>query len=481
MARSKILVVDDERMIRWSIQQALSKDGHSVASVETGEEALAQAQDEMPDLVFLDISLPGINGIEVLRRLKEADPSVSVVMVTAADDVRTAVEAMRLGAYDYVGKPFDLDRLRVIAQNALERHILREEVEFHRKESVRRHGFHCFLGDSKKVRQVLEIARKVAHSEATTVLLEGESGTGKDLLARAIHWESRRGTRPFLPINCTALPEELLESELMGHEKGAFTDAKSLKRGLFEVADGGTVFLDEIGDMRPALQAKLLRFLEDKTFRRLGGHRDLSVDVRIIAATNRNLGDLVRAERFREDLYFRLNVIPIRLPPLRERREDILPLADHFLREFAKEFKKKATGFSARAISFFLSHDWPGNVREMRNLIERGLILCEGEVIDLPESGEVDAPVVPPKAARDGPRPFPGEVPVSPPDGLVEGEESAFPFFLPEEGIPLERVEKELIRQALERSRGNQTKAASLIGLTRDAFRYRMSKYGLLE
>src|SRR5512145_1238899 len=336
MTRSKIMVVDDERMIRWSIQQALTRDGHSVAAVETGEEAVSQASDEVPDLVFLDITLPGIDGLEVLRRLKSIDPSVTVVMVTATEDLKTAVEAMRLGAYDYVSKPFDIDRLRVIAQNALDRHELRQEVEFHRKESVKKYGFHRIVGASRKLAEVVEIARKVARSEASTVLIQGESGTGKDLLAQAIHYESSRATRPFIAINCTALPEELLESELMGHEKGAFTDAKMTKKGLFEMADGGTVFLDEIGDMKPGLQAKLLRFIENKTFRRVGGHRDIAVDVRIIAATNRDLGGLVASGAFREDLYFRLNVIPIRIPPLRERREDIPRLVSYFIARYGE-------------------------------------------------------------------------------------------------------------------------------------------------
>jgi len=465
MARSRILVVDDERMIRWSIQQALSKDGHSVSTVETGEEALAQATDEMPDLVFLDITLPGIDGIEVLRRLKALDPSATVVMVTATDDLKTAVEAMRLGAYDYVSKPFDLDRLRVIAQNALDRHELRQEVEFHRKESVKKYGFHRIVGPSRKLKEVVEIARKVARSEATTVMLQGESGTGKDLLALAIHYESSRATRPFISINCTALPEELLESELMGHEKGAFTDAKTAKKGLFEVADGGTVFLDEIGDMKPGLQAKLLRFIENKTFRRVGGHRDISVDVRIIAATNKNLEELVKTGIFREDLYYRLNVIPIRIPPLRERPEDIVPLAEFFLAEFSREFKRPQMGISESAKRSMLSHGWPGNVREMRNVIERAIILGASgavEVVDLP--GQAPMQEVPETSRQ-----------TSPSDLKAEPA-----FRLPPAGIILEDIEREFIRQALEITQGNQTKAADALGLTRDALRYRMKKFNFL-
>ncbi|HEY3490338.1 MAG TPA: sigma-54 dependent transcriptional regulator [Candidatus Deferrimicrobiaceae bacterium] len=477
MGRSKILVVDDERMIRWSIQQALSKDGLSVAAVETGEEAVAQATDEMPDLVLLDITLPGIDGIEVLRRLKSIDPALTVVMVTAIEDVKVAVEAMRLGAYDYISKPFDLDRLKVIVHNALDRHELRQEVEFHRKESVKKYGFHRVIGPSRKLADVIEIARKVTMSEATTVLIQGESGTGKDLLAQAIHYESSRATRPFMAINCTALPAELLESELMGHEKGAFTDAKSGKKGLFEIADGGTIFLDEIGDMQHGLQAKLLRFIENKAFRRVGGHRDIEVDVRIIAATNRNLSELVKRGMFREDLYFRLNVIPIFIPPLRERTEDILPLADHFLAEISHDFKRPVRSFNDTVRIRMLSYEWPGNVRELKNLTERAIILGTREVIDetdlpLPVSDPGPGGGISSLAAGEGEYPHPS--------GDVIPENSGYRFRLPSEGIDLESVERDFIRQSIDVTSGNQTRAAELLGLTRDALRYRMKKFGFL-
>jgi DNA-binding NtrC family response regulator len=493
MARSRILVVDDERMIRWSIQQALSKDGHSVTAVETGEEAVAQASDEMPDLVFLDITLPGIDGVEVLRRLKALEPSVSVVMVTATDDLKTAVEAMRLGAYDYVSKPFDLDRLRVIAQNALDRHELRQEVEFHRKESVKRYGFHRIVGSSRKLAEVVEVARKVAKSDAATVLLQGESGSGKDLFAQAIHYESARATRPFIAINCTALPEELLESELMGHEKGAFTDAKFAKKGLFEVADGGTIFLDEIGDMKPGLQAKLLRFIENKVFRRVGGHRDISVDVRIVAATNRNLDELVRTGQFREDLFFRLNVIPIRIPPLRERREDILPLAEHFLYEFSNDIRRSRGGFSDLAKRQMTSYDWPGNIRELRNIVERALILGASDVVlrlDLPLTEEPEEPRraadagLPAGASEEGSDFMAGRVfgsgGATGVDRPAASSQASHGFLLPPSGVVLEDLERDLLLQALDRTQGNQTRAAEALGLTRDALRYRMKKFGFL-
>jgi two-component system response regulator AtoC len=477
MARSRILVVDDERMIRWSIQQALVKDGFSVSTVETGEEAVAQAADEPPDLVLLDITLPGIDGIEVLRRLKAQDPAITVVMLTAIEELKVVVEAMRLGAYDYVSKPFDLDRLRVIVQNALDRRELRQEVEFHRKESVRKYGFHRIIGESPGLHGVVEIARKVAKSEAATVLLQGESGTGKDLVAQAIHYESSRANRPFIAINCTALPEDLLESELMGHEKGAFTDAKAAKKGLFEVADGGTIFLDEIGDMKHGLQAKLLRFIENKAFRRVGGHRDIEVDVRIVAATNRDLAELVRTGQFREDLFFRLNVIPIHIPPLRERREDILPLADHFLAEFSKEFKRPLDGFSEDARRRMAAYGWPGNVRELRNVIERAIILGSDGIVDAIDLPRGDASL---QLLDNALEPGLTSKAIGTAPSSTEGPGVGHAFRLPSSGIVLEELERDFLMQAIEMTEGNQTKAAEALGLTRDALRYRMKKFGLM-
>jgi DNA-binding NtrC family response regulator len=492
--RAKIMVVDDERMIRWSMQQALSKEGFSVTAVETGEEALSQAADDAPDLVLLDVTLPGIDGIEVLRRLRATDPSIAVIMVTADQELRHAVEAMRLGAYDYVAKPFDLDRVIHSARLALDRQELSQQVKFHQDREARKYGFHRIVGTSAPLRAVLEIARKVARSEAATVLIQGESGTGKDLLAQAIHFESSRAGRPFIPINCTALPGELLESELMGHEKGAFTDAKAAKKGLFEVADGGTIYLDEIGDMKPGLQAKLLRFIETKAFKRVGGHRDIEVDVRIVAATNIDLEGAVRDGSFREDLFYRLNVIPVYMPPLRDRREDVLPLADHFLSVFNEEFKRKVRGFSPETAAAMEVYDWPGNVRELRNVVERALILGEGEWLHFPDEfarpgatrrqgAPSAAPSAPPASAFRAAPPPPA--PRDPEEGEGGGEPppsaEGGAIRLPEEGVVLEEVERSFILQALDRHERNQTRAAQMLGLTRDTLRYRMKKFGISE
>ena len=452
-----VLVVDDEHLIRWSLQQHFSKVGHEVLTAETGAEALRLAEETLPDAVFLDILLPDGNGIDVLRSLKELDPEMVVIMITAHGAVDSAVAAMKLGAYDYVEKPFDLGKLKVMLDNALERATLRREVAQHRREQNRRYGLHRVVGESQAMRGVLEMVRKVARSDAATVLLQGESGVGKDLLARVIHYQSTRRDFPFMEINCSALPETLVESELLGHERWAYTDAKTMKKGLFELADGGTVFLDEIGDMPLGIQAKLLKVIEEKRFKRIGGTKDIQVDVRIIAATNQDLEGAVREGRFRQDLYYRLQVIPIRIPPLRERREDIPPLVEHFLQEFAREFKKPAKKVSEPAMALLQSYAWPGNVRELRNVLERVMILESAQLIQ-PEHLLLNA---------QHPHAFP-----------AEAEEP--PVRLPPGGVCLEEVEKSLIRQALQVTGGNQVQAAKLLNLTRDVLRYRMKKYGYL-
>ena len=349
MRKAKILVVDDEHLIRWSLEQSLRKQGYEVQTAASGEEALRQLQEETPDLMLLDIQLPGMDGLEVLSRAKEFDEELIVIMVTALGVLETAVKAMRMGAHDYINKPFNLDELAIIVRKALETHYLRKEVAHLRSAQSGKYGIDHIIGKSRYMNQVLEMVRKVAKSDASTVLIQGESGTGKELIAKAIHYESARHDKPFMAINCAAVPDTLLESELFGHEKGAFTDAKVQKKGLFETADGGTIFLDEIGDMEMGMQAKLLRVLEERTFRRVGGTKEIPIDVRIVSATNQDLLKKVEAKEFRNDLYYRLQVIPIYLAPLRERRDDIMPLVEFFIGHFNREFGKSVTGVSKMA------------------------------------------------------------------------------------------------------------------------------------
>ncbi len=458
MRKTRILVVDDEHLIRWSLEQNLKKQGYDVLTAGSGEDALRLVRDEQPDLILLDIQLPGISGLEVLEKVKEFDEDILVIMVTAQGGLETAVNAMRLGAYDYINKPFNLDEMAIVIRKALETSDLRREVAGLRSEH-KKIGPPNIIGASKHMKSVLEMMDKVAKSEASTVLIQGESGTGKELVAKWIHYKSNRVEKPFVAINCAAVPATLLESELFGHEKGAFTDAKSMKKGLFELADGGTVFLDEIGDMEVGMQAKLLRFLEDRTFRRIGGSKVMAVDVRIVSATNKDLMKAIEEKSFRNDLYYRLQVIPIYLPPLRERREDILPLANHFIENYAKEFNKHVKGISNMAEKMLLEYNWPGNIRELKNVIERALILGSDDMLLLEH--------LPLEIIAKG-----GGAPVAVPGS---------PFKLPAEGVDIEEVEKELIRQALECTEWNQSKAAKKLNLGIDAFRYRMKKFGFLK
>lgn len=394
--------------------------------------------------------------MEVLERIKELDEEVIVIMVTALGVLETAVMAMRLGAYDYINKPFNLDELAIVIKKSLETQDLKREVAQLRSTQPKKFSIDQIIGQSDELQHVLSMIRKIAKSDAGTVLVQGESGTGKELVAKAIHYEGGRADKPFMAINCAAVPETLLESELMGHEKGAFTDAKNLKKGLFEMAHGGTVFLDEIGDMPQGIQAKLLRVLEDRTFRRVGGTKDIHVDVRIISATNKDLLAAIADKSFRNDLYYRLQVIPIFLCPLRERRSDILILAHSFIESFNREFGKSVKGISEAAEKFLVEYDWPGNVRELRNVIERAIILENEEIMRLEH--------------------LPREL-VSKSGGSESGP---LEFNLPPEGIDIEDVERELIRQALDMSEGNQSKAAKKLNLGIDAFRYRMKKFKFL-
>ncbi|MGK2943390.1 MAG: sigma-54-dependent transcriptional regulator [Desulfuromonadales bacterium] len=454
MRNTRILVVDDEHLIRWSLEQSLKKQGYEVTTAASGEDALRLVQEDAPELMLLDIQLPGMNGLEVLERVKEIDSEILVIMVTALGVLETAVKAMRLGAYDYINKPFNLDELSIIVRKALEARQLRKEVAHLRSAQESKFGIKNIIGDSRHMKQVLDMVRKVAKSDASTVLIQGESGTGKELIARAIHMESGRSDKPFMAINCAAVPETLLESELMGHEKGAFTDAKVQKRGLFEIADGGTLFLDEIGDMELGMQAKLLRVLEERTFRRVGGTKEIPVDVRIVSATNQELLKKIADKTFRNDLYYRLQVIPIYLPSLRERREDIMPLVEFFIRHYNKEFGKTVSGVSKMACKFLEEYEWPGNVRELRNIIERAIILENEDTLMLEH--------------------LPREL-ISKTGDIASGPMN---LRIPPEGIDIEDVERELIRQSLEIAEGNQSKAAKKLNLGIDAFRYRMKKFG---
>ena len=456
MRKTKIMVVDDEHLIRWSLEQNLKKQGYEVCTAGTGEDALRLAREEQPDLVLLDYHLPGINGLEVLQRLKEIDEDVLVIMVTAQGGLETAVNTMRHGAYDYINKPFNLDEMAIVIRKALETSDLRREVVQLRSEH-KKQGPPKILGTSKHMKNVLEMMAKVAKSDASTVLVQGESGTGKELVAKWIHYESARAEKPFVAINCAAVPSTLLESELFGHEKGAFTDAKTSKKGLFELADGGTVFLDEIGDMEVGMQAKLLRFLEDRTFRRIGGAKVIPVDVRIISATNKDLLKAIEEKVFRNDLYYRLQVIPIFLPALRERKEDIIVLVNHFMETFAREFNKPIKGISSMAEKLLVEYNWPGNIRELKNVIERAIILGNDENLLLEN--------------------LPLEI-------VAKASSMSVPmttFKLPPEGIDIEEVERELIKQSLEITDWNQSKAAKKLNLGIDAFRYRMKKFGFLK
>ena len=449
MANATVLVVDDEDLIRWSLRERLRTDGYEVLEAGTGRAALEQFKEGV-DLVLLDYRLPDMDGLSVLRELKKLDPDVLVILLTSFVSVDTAVEAMKLGAFHFANKPFDLDDVAALVGRALETTRLRREVKQLRDNEARPYSLRAIVGESETMESLRQMVAKVAGSPASTVLLTGESGTGKDLVAKTIHYSSARASRPFMNITCSALPEHLLESELFGHERGAFTDARMQKRGLLESADGGTVFLDEIGEMVPALQAKLLRFLEEKSFKRVGGAGDIRVDVRVVAATNRNLEEHVTKGGFRSDLYYRLNVLPIRLPALREHADDVPALVNFFIDAFNAEFKKRISGVSPGATALLKAYGWPGNVRELRNVVERAMLLAEADRLEAHDFGALQT-------------------------GLGAGD----PFDLPATGVDLEELERSLVVQALKRSGGNQTKAAALLGLNRDQIRYRIEKFGL--
>ncbi len=460
MPKETILVVDDERLVRWSLQQKLEQWGYNVSLAEDGATALGRVQLDNPDLITLDVKLPDMTGIEVLSELRKRTIQVPVIVITAFGVVDDAVRSLKLGAYDFIEKPINFEKLENSLRNAFETRRLRTEVahthEIQRSEFSVEH----IIGVSGHISETVELIKKLAASEASTILIQGESGTGKDLVAHAIHFESSRRDRPFYAINCAAIPENLMESELFGHEKGAFTDARTQKRGMFEMADGGIIFLDEISEMNLGMQAKLLRILEGQSFRRVGGVKNINVDVRVIVASNRNLEEGVRTSRFRQDLYFRLAIIPVLLLPLRDHKEDIPPLLDHFMRYYNQKFHKNIQSLTKEAEDLLMNYDWPGNVRELRNAIERVMILAEGN--------RVAAKYLPIRISEGGILPVP----------MSEGSEDGG-IHLPPGGISLYDVERELIRQALAQSRGNKTTAAKLLHITRDTLRYKVKKYQL--
>jgi len=457
-ANEQILVVDDDQAIRWTLREALQSWGFESTEASSVADALNQFNAELPAAVLLDIDLPDGSGLDVLRAIKRDQPEAVVIMITGNVHVDNTISALRGGAYDFIGKPINLEELRVTIRNAIEARELRKTVDQVRKERAREFNFGQIVGESPAMKKMLALAAKVAESEVSSVLLQGESGTGKDLVAKAIHYGSERAERPFVAVNCAALPATLIESELFGYEKGAFTDAKARKEGLFEQAEGGTLLLDEIGELELSLQAKLLRVLEEGAFRRVGGLKDIPLDVRVLAASNRDLKTESEAGRFRLDLYYRLSIIQIDIPPLRERGDDVLLLAQHYIDKIGARLKrgKKITGLSTEASDVFRKYTWPGNVRELRNVIERALILEDANQITteyLPDT------IIPFRFAA------PGATAATPAQ-----------FVLPNEGISLDEAELSFVRQAIERSEGNQTRAAQLLGISRDQLRYRLKK-----
>ena len=451
MPREKVLVVDDEEAIRFTLTQALSEWGYEPLEAPDVATALEVFDAEHPSAVLQDINLPDGSGLDALLEYKKRESQAIVIMITGNVQLQDTLNALRGGAHDFISKPIRLGELQVTIRNGIETGRLRREVRQLRHQQEKRFSFDQIIGRSPAMTEMISLARKVAASEASSVSLHGESGTGKDLVAKAIHQGSGRAEQPFVAINCAAIPATLIESELFGHEKGAFTDARARKEGLFEQAQGGTLFLDEIGELELGLQAKLLRVLEEGTFRRVGGLKDIPLDVRVIAASNRNLRAESEAGRFRADLFYRLSVIQIDLPPLRERGKDVLLLANFYIAYFNERLRKRVEGLTPEVINIFLAYHWPGNVRELRNVIERVMILEESQLITtdwLPR--DLD------KA------------------DLVVSDAGA--FRLPDQGTDLERVEFSLVRQAMDRSSGNQTRAAELLGISRDQLRYRLKK-----
>ena len=453
----KILVVDDEKSLREVLSIMLKRAGYTVTEASDGDEAIGHVNKEIYDLVITDLRMPKADGMDVLKAVKSSSPDTVVLVITAFATSDSAVEAMKQGAYDYLTKPFQVDEVQLIIRNALEKRRLSTENMLLKREMASQSSFAKIVGQSEAMQKVFDVVKKVADARSN-ILICGESGTGKELVARAIHYNSARSAMPFVAVNCSAVPETLLESELFGHVKGSFTGAISNKAGLFEVANGGTIFLDEIGDTTPTIQVKLLRVIQEREFRRVGGNQDIKVDVRVIAATNRDLEKAVAEGTFREDLYYRLDVIPIRLPPLRLRTGDIPLLVTHFLEKFSQEGSKPVPTLSPEAMHVLLEHEWRGNVRELENLIERVVAFSSGvSVTDADVRGWLHRSVTP--------------------------QQPGLPTDLPDDGLDLEAlingIEKDLLMKALERSKWVKKKAARLLRLNTRSFRYRLEKYAI--
>lgn len=444
--KRKILIADDEPNMIWALKKALVKEGYEIISADNGENAVEKLKEE-PDLIIMDLKMPKMNGLEALKKIKELNPKIPVIMITAHGTTDTAVEAMKIGALDYISKPFDIEELRVIIKKALEYKSLNDEINYLRerleKESTK------IIYKSKSMEDVLKLAYRVAPTDATVLVL-GESGTGKELVANEIHRLSKRSNGPLIKMNCGAFVENLLESELFGYEKGAFTGAISRKKGKFELAQGGTIFLDEIGEISEAMQVKLLRVLQEKEFERVGGESTIKGDFRVIAATNRDLKEMVDNNEFREDLYYRLNVVPIKISPLRDRKEDIPLLIDYSVEKYSSQMGRNKLKISPKTLDLMMKYDWPGNIRELQNIIERCVILAIGR--------EITEDLLPSEIRER--------------NKLVTSN-----IVLPDEGLSLEEVEKNLIIQALEKTDYNQTNAAKLLGITRHTLIYRMEKH----
>ena len=442
--QAKVLVADDEAIVRQSLRDWLGDVGHQVLTAENGTQALEIIQKEQPAVLITDLVMPGMDGIELMKRAKEIAPGIEVIIITAYGSIPTAIDAIREGAYDYIEKPFCPERAELLIEKLMEHRRLREENIALQQKLEERHRFENIIAKSPRMQQVIEVIKVVAKSNAT-VLITGETGTGKELVARAVHSQSYRKGKPFVAVSCAALPESLLESELFGHEKGSFTGAYAQKKGKFEVANRGTLFLDEIGEMSTNIQVHLLRVLEEKEFNRVGGNEPIKVDVRVISATNRDMKQAVAEGKFREDLFYRLNVVNIELPPLRERTEDIPLLAEHFLKGFALENQKEITGFSSEATDFLLRHEWLGNVRELENAIERAVILAQNPVIEAADLSQQN---------------------LVPAGSNVSGKD-------------LKQVEKKHIQDVLAETGGNYTRAARILGISRMTLYNKARVYGL--